>query len=352
MDTGQQHYGAIDGLRTIAAIGIVMMHIAANNDYGITGFIYERMIPSFTHFTLLFMVISAFGMCNGYYRQIIEGKISLSLFYKKRFLKILPFFSILVLMDFVISPSAGALYEAFADVTLLFGFLPNAGNIEVIGVGWFLGVIFVFYVCFPFFCCLIETRKRAWAALVMSLIYNFACINYFKVGSSNILYSSCYFLTGGLIYQYRDKIKEWSRKASCQRMLALGTVAASIALYYIIGGTSPWDGTTVTYLLVSCTMLIYALAVSKSVEGSGGQSLLENRFTRYFSSISMEVYLSHMAVFRVVEKTGLNTYFGSGWVQYGITVAVTIAGAVLFSAAVKHALAEIGKRMQKCRGNR
>lgn len=270
MGSERQHYGAIDGLRTIAAIGIVMMHVKANNEYGITGFLYERVIPSFTHFTLLFMVISAFGMCNGYYGKIMENKIPLSLFYKKRFMKILPFFALLVLMDIAISPSAEALYEAFADVTLLFGFLPGAGNIEVIGVGWFLGVIFVFYICFPFFCCLIETRRWAWTAFAVSLIYNFVCINHFKVGSSNILYSSCYFLAGGLIYLYRNEIAAWGGKKGMYRLLMLAAVAASVILFYAIGGSRPWDGITATYLLVSATMLVYAVIVSKDAGASGG----------------------------------------------------------------------------------
>lgn len=87
----QKHYGAIDGLRAMAAIGIVMMHMAVNNDYRITGFVYERLIPSFTNFVFLFMVISGFGMCCGYYEKILKGKISLSDFYGKRFKKILLF---------------------------------------------------------------------------------------------------------------------------------------------------------------------------------------------------------------------------------------------------------------------
>ena len=345
----KQHYGAIDGLRTIAAIGIVMMHINANNNYEITGFIYERIIPSFTHFTLLFMVISAFGMCNGYYEKITSGNISLSAFYKKRFLKILPFFAVLVLINVTLSPSVGALYEAFADLTLLFGFLPGAGNITVLGVGWFLGIIFVFYICFPFYCCLIETKKRAWLAFAVSLVYNFACINYFKVGSSNILCSSCYFLAGGLIYLYRDKIKEWNKKGACCRLIALIMVAISIICFYRIGGINPWDGITATYLLVSSTMLMYALIVSKDVRDTGGvgKSLLENRITYFFSNISMEVYLSHMALFRVVEKIGLNTKFGNGWIQYGITVIVTLVGATVFSVILKYLFAEVGKRLKK-----
>ena len=41
----RKHYGAIDGLRAIEALGIVMMYIAANNNYEISGFLYEQVIP-------------------------------------------------------------------------------------------------------------------------------------------------------------------------------------------------------------------------------------------------------------------------------------------------------------------
>ena len=68
----KKHYGAIDGLRAIAAIGIVMMHMGANNNYEIGGYIYNKIIPSFTNFVFLFMVISAFGMCCGYYEKILK----------------------------------------------------------------------------------------------------------------------------------------------------------------------------------------------------------------------------------------------------------------------------------------
>lgn len=111
------------------------MHVAANNAYSISGFIYESMIPSFTNFVFLFMTVSAFGMCCGYYEKVINNKISSNDFYGKRFRKILLFFGLLVLLDLVLSPSIDVLYETFADLTLLFEFLPGAGNITVIGVG-------------------------------------------------------------------------------------------------------------------------------------------------------------------------------------------------------------------------
>ena len=40
----QKHYDSIDGLRALSAIGIVLMHIAANNTYIIGGKIYKIII--------------------------------------------------------------------------------------------------------------------------------------------------------------------------------------------------------------------------------------------------------------------------------------------------------------------
>lgn len=270
----KKHYGAIDGLRTIACVGIVMMHIAANNTYDISGFIYNTMIPSFTNFVFLFMTVSAFGICCGYYHRMLENKVNLTDFYGKRFKKILPFFGVLVLLDLVMSPSVDSLYEAFANLTLLFGFLPGAGNITVIGVGWFLGLIFVFYICFPFFCVLLQNKKRAWMALAVSLIYNFLCADYFDVNRTNILFCACYFIAGGLIYLYRDKIESFNRLAG------LAAVVSAVVLYYVVGGN------TATMLLVSVTLLSYAVI---SAGGRVCRKVILSR-TRLQSSLTVSAW--------------------------------------------------------------
>lgn len=244
----KKHYDAIDGLRTIACIGIVMMHIQANNAYIISGFIYNDLIASFTNFVFLFMVISAFGMCCGYLEKVVNNQISLETFYFKRYSKILPFFAFLVLIDIVISPSRAALIEGFADVTLLFGLFPN--NISVIGVGWFLGLIFAFYLIFPFYCVLVKTRKRAWAAFVISLLLNYVGGFYFDLGRTNIIYCLCYLIAGGLIYLYRKELEQSSNR---YRWGSLGIIIVTVVLYFLIGAN------TITMLLVSVAMLVYML---------------------------------------------------------------------------------------------
>ena len=162
-------YPSLDGLRAYAAIGIVFMHVLAN--LSVTpenNFLYGRVIPSLTNFVYLFFVISAFAMCCGYYERMKMGQIPIGQFYKKRYQRVLPFFALLVLIDCIVphgankvemalisegtslAPWQEQLYLSFADLTLAFNLLPNP-DISVIGVGWFLGLIFLFYMIFPFF---------------------------------------------------------------------------------------------------------------------------------------------------------------------------------------------------------
>lgn len=321
----KKHYGAIDGLRMIAAFGIIQMHICANSNYEITGYVYNTIIPSFTNFVFLFMTVSAFGMCCGYYDKMQKNQVNLTEFYGKRFKKILPFFGTLVLLDIIMSPSVASLYEGFADLTLLFGFLQKP--ISVIGVGWFLGLVFVFYLVFPFFCVLIENKRRAWIAFAVSLIYNFVCANYFEVGRSNILYSACFFLAGGLIYLYREEIMKLNQR------VALGIVGGAVVLYYLIGGNA------MMCLLVSTTLLIYAIIMRGGV--------LENRVTKFFSGISMEIYLSHMVIFRVVEKLKINRILGNGWLQYIVTSVLVIVGATVFAVVMQKIISKAMEIMNK-----
>ena len=83
----------ICGLKAYAIIGITLMHVLVNGEYEVSGFVFERLIPSFTNLVFLFMMVSGFGMCCGYYQKIIVQKISVEDFYKKRYIKIWPYFA-------------------------------------------------------------------------------------------------------------------------------------------------------------------------------------------------------------------------------------------------------------------
>ena len=264
MATKADRYEGIDGLKAYAIIGIALMHVLANGEYGIGGFVFERLIPSFTNLVFLFMMVSGFGMCCGYYQKIIDQKISVEDFYKKRYIKIWPYFTLLCALDFVISPSKESLFEVFANLTLCQGLLPNA-NISVIGVSWTLAVIFVFYMLFPFFCFLIGNKKRAWGVAVVALAFNWLCANYFKAGRTNIVYDAIYFIAGGLIFLYRKELTKFASKynAIAGAILLIATVA-----YFVLGSN------TLTILFFCVTALVYTIGCNRG--GGYWQTLSPN----------------------------------------------------------------------------
>lgn len=330
-----ERYDGIDGLRTYSAIGIVLMHVKLNGGYKINGFISEKLIGTMGELVFLFMIISAFSMCCGYYHKILNNQISVNQFYSKRYSKIWPYFTFLCVIDVIISPSINALYELFANLTLCFGLLPNA-NIKVIGVGWFLGVVFVFYIIFPFFCYLISNKRRAWFSFIIALIFNVICQTYFfdelhvieKFSMrTNFIYCAVFFMAGGLIYLYRKKLSEFSTKfrwISLLLCMLCGAILLQVKKSIFI------------MLLLFSLILIYSIGHHKS-------KILENKFTKIISNISMEIYLSHMVVFRIIEKLHMLHICKNNLLSYIIASTIILIGTVIFVWIVKWMFESINK---------
>ena len=316
----QERYENFDGIRAYACIGIVLMHVLANGNFGLTGFVFEKFIPSFTNFTLLFMLLSAFSMCCGYYERFRNGTISLEQFYVRRYQRIWPFFALLCTAELILNHSLNALYEWFADLTLAFGFIPNHG-IEVVGVGWFLGTIFVFYMIFPFFVFLMKDKKRAWLVMGVCLILHLLCVVRFEAanGRDNIIYSSIFFVAGGLIYLYRDRLK--SLNTLWKAVVGLAALAMLAAYYFVMSNQF-----SVIILLLLFTILTI---VGISAGGGISKALLQNKVVRFIGGLSMEIYLCHMFVYRIFEKLNILHMTGNEIVNYCLIAVATLAGAIL-----------------------
>ena len=320
----KERYEGIDGLKAYAILGIALMHILANGKFGLNGFMFQKLIPSFTNLVFLFMMVSGFGMCCGYYQKFKEQKISVGEFYTKRYSKIWPYFALLCALDFAMSPSRSALYEVFANLTLCQGLLPNM-NISVIGVSWTLAVIFVFYMLFPFFCFLIGNKKRAWGVAVVALVFNWLCSNYFNAGRTNIVYDAVYFIAGGLIFLYRKELAEFASK---HKIIAGAILLIATVAYFALGGS------TLTLLFFCVAALIYTLGCR-----TGG--VLVNPVAKFLGGISFEIYLCHMVIYRVLEKLHIIHLFGNGLLAYIFTAVAVICGSVVFSVCAKWFLNKI-----------
>lgn len=284
----KERYNNLDGLRAYAAIGIVMMHVLENGNYAVSGFWSTRLIPSFTNFTFLFMIISAFSMCCGYYDRLKNGTIDLEAFYKRRYQKIWPYFAALCTLALLMSFSEKSFYEYLADLTLAFGLIPD-NRIEILGVGWFIGIVFLFYMLFPFFVFLMSNKRRAWFTFVICLMLNMLTLVRFTSaeGRDNFIYSAVFFVAGGLIYLYREKLRN-KVAATISGMLTV----LLIIIFYSFHGQLFGEYLS---LMIFSSMLIFAVSVT-TVRG------LSNKVLAFISGISMEIYLSHMVIYRLLEK--------------------------------------------------
>lgn len=80
-------------------------------------------------------------------------------------------------------------------------------------------------------------------------------------------------------------------------------------------------------------MAVFSIFVIYAIGKQGG--ILENRFTRFVSGISLEIYLSHMVIYRVIEKLKLTQLFGDSIASFLATALGTFIGSVIFSVCIK-----------------
>lgn len=322
-------YENLDGMRAYACLAIVLMHVMGNGYMDLSGFVFEKVIHSFTYFTLFFMEISAFSMCCGYFERIRDGSIRIDQFYKRRYEKVWPFFAILCTIELILEHSLNSLYEWFADLTLVFGLIPN-NSISVVGVGWFLGTIFVFYMIFPFFTVIIKNTRNAWLVLIASIILHLLCDIRFAdaANKGNIIYSSMFFVSGGVIYLYREKLQKF--KAS---IVALIVVALAVGFLLVND----------SYYMM---LLLFTALLVLGIVGNGKVSviLFRNKTVCFIGSISMEIYLCHMFVYRLIEKMKLTVLFQNRILNYILVSVGTIFGAIILSIVLKKLIVFIERK--------
>ena len=332
VNSSSEKYTNLDGLRTAGALFVLLMHVYANGGYNLGNGFITRIIANGGEFVKMFFIISAFGMCCGYYDRFKNGEISLNVFYLKRYMRVFPFFALLVLLDIIIShENIGVFYEAFADLTLQFGFLPGS-NIEVIGVGWTLGVIFAFYCLFPFFVFAVWTKKRAWFSLI-------SCHQYFLFNGSparcNFIRWSSFFVCGGLIFLYRSCIKSFisNRRA----VVLVSAILLTIAWVYTqIILKSSWINEIIGLILFA-VWIMYAISVRSR--------FFSNRVTKFLSEISFEIYLCHMLIYRIAEKLRIINLSAYDVLSYVFAAVFVITGAVLFAYFGKKSCAMLMSRI-------
>lgn len=357
MENVEIRYKGFDGLRALCALGIAMMHYQAFIVVKPSeNFFTDRCIPFFTEFVFMFFMISAFGLCCGYYNKLKGDEngqcaFNVNLFYSRRIKKIWPYFALLVFIDVIVyflqngfTPThdmKGELSEAFANLTLCFNLLPNS-DFKVMGGGWFVGTIFLFYILFPFFCFLLHSKKRAWIALLVALVMHILVVNYFLTedfvtvriidcARHNILYSFPFLFVGGMIFLYKNKIDIWISDLPSRWILL--AVTAILTLIQVTFKPLIFGENRLFLLILFAFWLCYGMSNGIKI---GGCRFLDNRVMKFLGDISMEIYLTHMMMFRALEKIHLENMIDNPDILFIVTYVVGITMTIMFAYFVKN----------------
>ena len=91
--------------------------------------------------------------------------------------------------------------------------------------------------------------------------------------------------------------------------------------------------------MIFLPLLTYAITYDSKV--------LNNKFTNFIGNISLEIYLCHMVIFRIVEKFRISTLFSSSWMVYIFTSIIVLFGAIIVASCFKYVYGKIERIVYK-----
>lgn len=153
-----------------------------------------------------------------------------------------------------------------------------------------------------------------------------SCIFHFlktdgSLDDRRFIYQAVFFVSGGLLFLYKDRI------ASMGKIGRVATLIVSIAVLPLIYVQVPIWASNIKQLILWIPWMIFAI--------TGDHKVFSNKIMRFISSISMEIYLSHLFIFQVVKVLGLSHLFPNDDLSYILTLILVLIGVVSF-AFVSH----------------
>ncbi len=165
-------YPSIEGLRTIAALGVVWIHVWAwfgNPALKFGGIDLFKAFSFVGNGVDFFFVISGFLMYMNWCDKNISGHTYID-FIRKRFLRIAPLYYVSILFYFLFFTIIEKMQIGIGEVICDLLFLNNVFNINIAHTYWSLAVEWFFYLAFPLLFIGKTMRQQRIILLFVSLI--------------------------------------------------------------------------------------------------------------------------------------------------------------------------------------
>lgn len=320
----KKYFPSLSILRIFGAFLIVTMHVYVLGSFAFNNSYVDLIVRHLSCFVELFFLLSGFSISCGYFDRILNGSFNdIKKYYISRFIKIVPLFLIINLIEMVLTfEFPQSLVYVFSNMTMLFGFMSNAA-MPVASLGWTLGVIFCFYLLFPFIVSIMSSRKGEIIALIISFLL-FVVMKYFFVQTGerqNIILWLFHFVLGVSIYKNINIFRKMESKIWIFVLYIVFVVCATVGYFALVANS--FDVSLITPFLFSAWIIMFL---------NFNGEIFEKTFFKYVGTISFDVYLLQMLVFRFVEKCGAVSYFKQ--FDFGFFVVLVIVLMILIIASL------------------
>ena len=379
-----KHIDVLDGVRALAVFGVLWFHFWQQNwimPYIDLPFLSRLGLPQTLNLLYLpragflfvdwLLFLSAFCLFLPYARAALEKQAlpDTRLFYKKRIARIVPSYSIAVLLIFFLVSVPSHAYRSVSDAlgdlapTLTFTqtfFTDTLLDNKINGVLWTAAIEMQFYVFFPFLAKAF-TKKPVWtylAMLAVSVLYlrGFALAHpadirltvnqlpaFFGVFANGMAFAFLFVLAG-----------KYLKRSPQLSTLALAGLVAGFALLFGIMQAAPepkliqlWQAQT----RFSLSLVFALITVSAALTFSGIRWLFSNKIMRFLSLISYNVYIWHQWIavrfkeWRIPRWTGQQPPNMTGdtvwqWTYTALILAATFALAIAATYLIEHPMAK------------
>ncbi|MGU2415210.1 acyltransferase family protein [Burkholderia cenocepacia] len=315
-----ERYPALDAMRGIAALTVMLSHIFGDVRESQWGWIIKEYVDKSPFSTMTWGIspVMFFFVLSGFVLSL-SGEAHdlrrLPAFWTRRIVRIwIPY--VIALAGFVLLSAAtkefrGGLYPWANDAfrapfewrNLLHHVLLIGPNYEIryMGVSWSLVHELRVSLILPFLLVLLWPRR--WTVIFSASLAAFylghwlldrAGQTVYSIGLRNTIYVSAMFMMGIMIARYRERIMESARNLSRETRLVL--IVLAVTLY----GGSFWNF-GVSFLpwypvgaLLGCSAL-----VCLGMTSSGKNAIVHSRYSQWLGKVSYSLYLWHPAILMV-----------------------------------------------------
>jgi peptidoglycan/LPS O-acetylase OafA/YrhL len=353
------HFAALDGYRAIAALMVVLTHLATSTGIAVTGGVVGHALARFDFGVPLFFLMSGFLLYRPWVRTGLEGRPrpDLRRYALRRAARILPLYWLVVAVTLAVLPEIQPVRpdQWLTHLAALQIYVPP-GAIEGLTQTWSLCTEISFYAVLPLLGLLATARpsaspERRWrrqlvvlgvlvvAALGYNVVLRFTEVLPEQAGYWLPAYLD-WFAAGMLlaVVEVRSRQPEPPRlvrlvmtlgrdQATCLILFASLFVIAltPVAGAYDFNATAPWESLFKHWLYLGAAFFLLLPGIVEPVHPRGWARSLTAPLPHALGLISYGIFLWHLTILRLVaDRLEIPYFSGQFWLLAACTLGLTL----------------------------